>query len=259
MFVDSIVLIIDALLPLYLARVYYVQVHNTLVPNRLYVPLSLCFSVVLGLISYPVLATAFTGLGVELSKILGLLVGWVFFLYASKTGLSLKYPNQCISFIGITWFTWSLVELVFYLQGQWLAGTIFYTIILGSLVGLMIAWSTHILLHLVLENLPPVWTRLLTACFCAGLLSQSVNLLGQVDVLPEYNSIRLLGSLVTDDSLLGALLTIFLGFKSTVSSPYIIVYLSIFLITYIALLNRTVANSTQKALSHSYRNGSQHL
>lgn len=264
MFVDSIVLILDAFLPLFLVRVYFAQVHKIPVSNRLYVPLSLCFCVVLGLLCYPALATAFAGFGIELGKILGLLIGWVFFLYVSKTGFALKHTNLCISFICITWFTWSLVELAFYLQGQWQVSTIFFTTILGSLVGLMIAWSIHILLHLLLENCPAIWTRLLTACFCAGLLSQSVNLLAQVDVIPEYNSIRLLGSFVTDESLLGALLIVFLGVKSTVSSPYVIVYLSIFVITYIALLNgtvvhRAVANSTQKAPSHSHLNGSQHL
>ena len=60
MFVDSIVLMIDTLLPLFLVQVYFAKINKVTVSSLNYVLPSLLISVSLGLFCYPFLANAFT-------------------------------------------------------------------------------------------------------------------------------------------------------------------------------------------------------
>lgn len=244
MFVDSIVLMIDTLLPLFLVQVYFAKINKVTVSSLTYVLPSLLISVSLGLFCYPFLANAFNGFGIEISKILGLIIGWGLLLYSAKTTLAQRYINLCICLISITWFTSALVELALYLKGYWDSATFFYTTILGCVVGLMIAWSVHILLELVLVNSADVWSRLLTAFFCAGLLSQSVDLLAQINIIVEYKNIHLLGSLATDDSIIGTLCNIFWGYKSTISGQYALVYIIVLIISFRFFSNPTARTET---------------
>ncbi len=120
-------------------------------------------------------------------------------------------------------------EIILYLQSMLFQPELFITNLFASLIALAVGLSSGLILHLLLSSLRVATGQaisvFLLAIFTGNMLSQSVQQLTQAEFLPPIIELWDSNQILSENSLLGAVLNALIGYEATPTYYQLLAYL----------------------------------
>jgi high-affinity iron transporter len=193
----------------------------------------------------------FDGAGMELLFLLChflvyLIVWFIGYLQISNYAQSNGMWKMAVSALLIITFIINGTNFLVYFNGFWSQVDAPQSILLGSLLGLGICLSVAILLHFSLLWLAQTWGRgsviLALLLYASGQLTNSLNLLVQIDWLEYSQPIWDLSGIISDQSEFGHFLNVLIGYKASPSIHQLSLYLLALALPLLAFWRLRVTN-----------------
>ena len=263
MLINTVILFLRDLLPLFILFCYLKLEHSYIFNNLNYLLITLISGVLFSFYFFSIAMFAselFEGAGHEILTVILLVLGYLSFVISTLLSNSSKKASSLLLillFIGINSFmavkgSAFLIFFDVYLQQsvKW------SNLIIGFIIGLGICISFSALFLFILKEIkqmnhfkliPVLWYL-----FLAGQVSQIMPHLSQVDLLPFGGSIIDFSYLVKDSSEYGHILNALFGYESSPSLYFLIIYLMAFSIPFASSF--LITSKTKKRVSEEALN-----
>jgi len=179
----------------------------------------------------------FDGKGTELIFSLGLILiyfcsAFLFLLNNENRFINVKKTLALVIFLLV--FSLNGSYFILYLTSYWTQSLPFESLFIGIILAVGICISFAILFYFLLQY-SDAHIHIKTSCyfllfFALGQLMQSIALLQQVDILPLNDSLWNSTNFIAENTELGQLLRVLLGYETTPSVMQLIIYLTAFIV-----------------------------
>ena len=148
-------------------------------------------------------------------------------------------------------------NFLIYITGFWHQNNASNVLMTGVILGVGICGSIAVLVYFLIDYIEPYFRwfgQVLLAFFSTGLLMQASNLLLQIDILSSGNMLWDSNNIIIENSELGHLLTVFLGYDATPTFMQIYLYLCALAIALVLIIftekigKKYEKNNNQEAL-----------
>ena len=160
----------------------------------------------------------------------------------------------CASSLMVIVMTLNSANFLIYITGFWYQNNASNVLVAGVILGVGICASIAVLLYFLMtfiERYCRIICQILLIFFSAGLLMKATNLLIQIDVLSSERFLWDSNHLIIENSELGQLLTVFVGYDATPTMLQFSLYLSAILIAFSLMLSRAIFSKPSPTITLS--------
>ena len=158
----------------------------------------------------------------------------------------------CAGSLMVIVMTFNSANFLIYITGYWFQNNASNVLVAGVILGGGICASIAVLLYFLMafiERYCRVIAQFLLIFFSAGLLMKATNLLIQIDILSSERFLWDSNHIIIENSELGQLLTVFVGYDATPTMLQLLLYLSAIFIAFGLMFLPTVISKQSRTIT----------